>query len=249
MDTFAMQKDKQGNPKTYIYGDVHNHIKDVQHFLEKYKPEKVIWLGDWFDSYTDNGEIAGQTAAFLQSLIHERPQDIFILGNHDISYMIPQNNNFKGYGWTAEKQDAVSEFIGDKEWGKFQIVYFDNLESEYPIIFSHAGYTDKDCLYTNTPTNILQKCANALNAAHRKNVNWTIDSLDGPLWCRDCEVHNSYYQVFGHTPIAQPVVTPGFRTANINFDCARNYFGFFNKTGVYQIDRNTGKNQIVCKFE
>ena len=69
--------------KTVIIPDIHHHISQVKLILLHEAPDKVVFLGDWFDDFFDTPEMSADTAIWLMKRMDRHPEDVFIWGNHD----------------------------------------------------------------------------------------------------------------------------------------------------------------------
>ncbi|WP_428323655.1 metallophosphoesterase [Nitrosopumilus sp.] len=72
--------------KIQIIPDIHNKWYQAEEMIEKEGADKVVFLGDYFDSIGDNMEVTEQTAWWLKKSL-EKPNRIHLLGNHDLSYL------------------------------------------------------------------------------------------------------------------------------------------------------------------
>ena len=120
--------------KAIIIGDVHDRVDWVEPFLKTQEPyDKVIFLGDYFNSWTDTANTASHTARWLKKMIHD-PRNVMLYGNHDLSFAVPRGCTFCP-GWDHPKHKAVSAIMKAEDWAKMKLVHFEDPD----IIFSHAG--------------------------------------------------------------------------------------------------------------
>lgn len=101
---------------------------------DKYKPDEVVFLGDYFDRFHDTPENAKVTATWLKQSL-EKPNRIHLLGNHDMPYMVPGNAFLWCPGFTKEKCKAIAEVMTQEDWDKIRPAYFTN-----EWMLSHAGF-------------------------------------------------------------------------------------------------------------
>lgn len=186
--------------KYLIIPDIHTHYKRVEKIyqLEAGNYEKVIHLGDYFDDFGDSVEQNEDMAHWLQNGLKDKNK-IFLIGNHDISYINPQ---FACSGYTNGKWRAISSILEESDWGKMLFYY-----SEVGYFFSHAGrhYCYKD--YELLPNEEL------ISMALNGKSNWVysacgrcrggMDAFGGLLWCdfnKEFSPIPGVNQIFGHTP-------------------------------------------------
>lgn len=120
--------------KTVIISDIHQRQHVAEHIIKSENPEKVIFLGDYFDSYIESPDDTRNTAEWLKWSIN-RPERIHLLGNHDISYWFPRNTKLRCPGWNPFKQMLVDEHLGAADFHKCLFYY--NLDDKW--LLSHAG--------------------------------------------------------------------------------------------------------------
>lgn len=105
--------------------------------------DKIIFLGDYFDSkHPSLAELAGETAEWLHaSLAHE--DRIHLIGNHDLPYLITctKGSKFSDVhprywcpGFSFEKLRSIREHITDEDIGKLKAAHY-----EADFLFTHAG--------------------------------------------------------------------------------------------------------------
>jgi predicted phosphodiesterase len=85
--------------KIVIIPDIHNRIFEAEEIIEHSNPDKIIFLGDYFDSGDDTMEITHQTAKWLKDSL-ENPDRLHLLGNHDLSYL---NTDYRCSGFSEAK--------------------------------------------------------------------------------------------------------------------------------------------------
>lgn len=114
---------------------MHHHVGNAERWLTTQDFDRVIFLGDFFDDFGDGLEDAKHTALWLRNRIESAPADVFLLGNHDASYMYPQNPHLYCPGFTQEKSKVIRKILTEKHWKRFKIMF----EAE-GWLFSHAGF-------------------------------------------------------------------------------------------------------------
>jgi len=89
--------------KVLVIPDIHTKFVLAERIIEKEKPTKIIFLGDYFDEIDDSFEITKQTALWLKKSL-TKPNRIHLLGNHDLSYL---NSKFATSGFSEEKNIII----------------------------------------------------------------------------------------------------------------------------------------------
>ena len=188
--------------KILVIGDLHGH-DTWKSICEKEKDaNQVIFLGDYFDSFTIQPEEQEKNFIEILEFKHKHPNCVLLLGNHDFHY-IYDNAEYSGYNRFTEKlaYPLLEKAIHDKD---LNIIYVkDN------IIFSHAGITEFwlkeiagldniDEINFDMPLSVLD-----WNALYGFNPYGDTIS-NGPLWVRPKSLNDNklkgYIQVVGHTP-------------------------------------------------
>lgn len=108
--------------KVLVIPDIHNRFGVAEAIIDKENPDKIIFLGDYFDSFGDesNVEMVSQTAQWLTNSV-QKSNRIHLFGNHDLWY-----SHGVGYpycsGNTQFKLFVIRQFI--KEWYKLKFHYW-----------------------------------------------------------------------------------------------------------------------------
>jgi len=89
--------------KILIVPDIHNKWFEAEQIIDMENADRVVFLGDYFDSFDDNAEIAYETACWLKTSV-ETPNRIHLIGNHDLSYI---NQDYTCSGFTQNKLWAI----------------------------------------------------------------------------------------------------------------------------------------------
>ena len=74
--------------KTVVIPDIHNKYTVAEMIIDREKPDRTIFLGDYFDDFDDTLEITHNTATWLKNSM-KKPDRIHLVGNHDWSYHTP----------------------------------------------------------------------------------------------------------------------------------------------------------------
>lgn len=123
--------------KTLVFGDLHGKTS-WQSLLSEFKHfDKVVFLADYFDSFTEPLKNQIQCFEMVLDLVKSNPTKfIALLGNHDMAYLKARFNNLpkqgSGYQKTAYSiglrlQDNLHYFKAAYQIGNY--------------LFSHAGIT------------------------------------------------------------------------------------------------------------
>ena len=121
-------------------GDIHNLYHFAEDIIQKQPHDKVIFVGDYFDSFNDTPELNIETAKWLKESL-QKPNRIHLMGNHDFQYAIDRRHGIHCSGFSTDKYNAINSVMTKEDWAR--IKYF---HCEQGWWFSHAGVT-KDWFY------------------------------------------------------------------------------------------------------
>ena len=195
--------------KTIIISDIHNDYLTAEKIISKENPEKIIFLGDYFDDFDDTVQDAINTAKWLKKSLQQENR-IHLIGNHDLSYMT-DNPNLKCMGHREDKHKAIKEHNID--WNKLLMHYW--IDDKW--LCTHAGLSNdffkQQC---NKKSDSIQKILDFskrdLEKIDDKNYIHSFfqvgfsrggsNGVGGPLWCDYDEFVDipGINQIFGHTP-------------------------------------------------
>lgn len=194
--------------KTIVFGDIHGHNtwKDI---IDKESPDKVVFLGDYFDSFNPSltSKIQLENYREIKKLKNKLGDScVILLGNHDFHY-IDEREKYSGF-----------------KLGTFNLVH-DELCEDYKnniilpihimdnIIFSHAGVSK---VWMNEIAKI--KSLDEINNTPKENFRFNFlggwdpygnSPTQSPIWIRPTALLNSkfskYKQIVGHTHFKTPV--------------------------------------------
>jgi|688.fasta_scaffold07513_25 hypothetical protein len=97
--------------------------------------EKVIFLGDYFDSF-DYPHETQRTCEFLNKNI-DKENWIFLIGNHDVHYFSP-NRSYRCSGWNSLSQTIIDSSLSFKPYEKMRWLYREEIAGK-DVMYSHAG--------------------------------------------------------------------------------------------------------------
>lgn len=121
------------NDIVLVLSDIHHKTDQADKIIRQVGADKVICLGDAFDDFYDTPEIVRNTSEWFVDFINN-PKHIFIAGNHEMSYSIPQSP-YRCSGYEQWKDFIINDIVPRKDWGK--MVYYHILDGKW--LLSHAG--------------------------------------------------------------------------------------------------------------
>jgi hypothetical protein len=142
--------------RTLVIPDIHQKTTLVDQVLSSESNyDEVVFLGDWFDSF-DNPPIVSsfeETCLYLRNLVENHPNKnkfIFLLGNHDLSYIyynngkstekLPHRDGYFCSGFSDEKARIFRKHFFDEglDDSYFQ-KHFKPAHQTQGFTLSHAG--------------------------------------------------------------------------------------------------------------
>jgi hypothetical protein len=225
------------NQKVLILSDVHTNIHSAERIITKEGADLNIFLGDYFDSFGDSPRDNGQAAMWVKQRLY-KDNYIFLLGNHDVSYLTPSEFTTKCSGYSTGKQMAIDVHIGKSDTIGFKWFHWLNDD----ILLTHAGISNRWLQAFKVSTLdfkgwLTEQAKNASKAILEGNPHWFLSvgksrgglqPIGGPLWC-DWETDfipiPGYSQILGHTP-GSYVRCRSFGTNSSNYciDTDLNYY-------------------------
>ena len=91
--------------KLVIIPDIHNKHRVAEEIIQREDPDRVVFLGDYFDDFGDTLEDAGSTSEWLARSLQQKNR-IHLIGNHDLSYMT-DNPRLKCTGYSPGKHEVI----------------------------------------------------------------------------------------------------------------------------------------------
>ena len=190
--------------RTLIIPDIHNQTQNADHWLKTQQYDRVVFLGDYFDNFGDSELEARQTALWLRERMEAR-DDVFLLGNHDASYLFPDSPELECPGFTRAKSRAIHEILEPRHWKRLALAHF-----EQGWLVSHAGFHP---VWMKEPTveKILARCRKAMRLAAKRSIDPILGAgqdrggmqrFGGPLWMDFDSLYPIPHinQIVGHTP-------------------------------------------------
>lgn len=177
--------------------------------------DKYIFLGDYFDSFTV--PLEEQLNNFKELLyfgVNNRDKVIFLLGNHDIHYLLwntPLYESARGSGFNPKLVYEVNQLVnGNSEL--FQLAYQkDNLlcthaglrQDYYDVELKEIHEKYPEYSYADLLNMLWREKAEVLVRIGRLRGGW--NSYGGVFWCDRRELIQNplkgFTQVVGHTPL------------------------------------------------
>ena len=187
--------------KILAIGDIHgeNHWKKI---IKKYEDQvdKVIWLGDYIDSFFVNGKNQIDNLKEILEYKKNNWDKVDLLwGNHDLQYL--GSSRCSGY--------QVNFAFEIEELFKTHLDYFQICSVYSNWLFSHAGFTEIYCHCQEHKITDPLQCNEICKDKNYKFFNFVGPQIhgdnlnEGPLWCRPRALLlnplPNYHQVVGHT--------------------------------------------------
>jgi hypothetical protein len=116
--------------KHIIIGDIHG--RDIWNSIDISKYDKVVFLGDYVDSFTISDEAILKNFQQITDLKKREPEKVvLLLGNHDVQYLLYPHHRCSGF--RASMQKGLT-YLFDKDKALFSMAY------QYKnYLFTHAG--------------------------------------------------------------------------------------------------------------
>lgn len=194
--------------KIIIISDIHNNYLTAEKIIEKENPDKIIFLGDYFDDFDDTVQDAINTAKWLTKSLKIENR-VHLIGNHDLSYMT-DNPDLKCSGYTEEKHTVIKK--QSIPWNTLKMYYW--LDEKW--LCTHAGMSNLFVKQHRTKkSDSIQQVLDVSqkDLEHIDDVNYAhsffqigfcrggSSAVGGPLWCDYTEFAPipGINQIFGHT--------------------------------------------------
>lgn len=224
-------------------GDIHG--RDIwKQIIEKENPDKVIFIGDYFDSFDVPAvEQIQNFKDIINYKTNSGKEVIMLIGNHDYHYF-PEIGNVGTSGYQAGARFNIEQVI-DENRQHLQMAYqFDN------VLCTHAGVSSvfMDQVFGNEGWNVENISTDLNELFKHKPMSFNFNGWDPygdnecqtPIWIRPCSLMSAnkktlkkqVIQIVGHT--AQLVIdikgkATGGRYYFIDcFDTSREYLIFNN---------------------
>lgn len=185
---------------TLIIPDIHENLPRLEKAIKlAEKAERVVQLGDWFDTFDPWDESRFHAVCdYIESLNWEK-----LLGNHDIHYLAASLAMYGCSGYDPRKRKIVQE-IFKPDW---IVENFKVYTKVGPYTLSHAGFHEDTLQYAKP-----EVCKEAMNAAmFRREYDPLFGAgrarggalkVGGPIWLDwnyEFEHIDDFPQIVGHT--------------------------------------------------
>ena len=201
--------------RLFTISDLHGRTAWKEANLDGY--DRVIFLGDYTDSYTETDETIYTNLHKIIELKQRQPDKfVLLIGNHDAQYL--HYPHYRCSGFRASAQPVLSALFAKHET-LFQVAH-----QEKSYFFTHAGITNKwlKRFLAKTENEMLPippayNLAGLLNEIHHQSPRFRnllfevgpkrggYDLCSGPIWADRSETKIDYLsgfnQVVGHTPV------------------------------------------------
>jgi len=235
--------------KYLIISDIHNKVDKAQEIIDNIPHDKVIFLGDYFDSFHDNASDAYNTACWLKKSLMN-PNHIFVYGNHDSPYRYSHDQGWIWCpGWDEYKQKRIKEVLTLDDWDK--IKYYHRIGD---WLFSHAGAHKR---YFTHPIKgfsldrVEEVCKEAKEHANmglnhplfRYGERMGMEGPGGIFWMdwEQFEPIENVNQVIGHSPDLLPRKKNEKNSQNYCLDTHLKHYGIFQDGKFDSYDVRTNK--------
>ena len=119
--------------RTLIIPDIHHQTAVVDEILIREQHDRVVFLGDYFDSFRDTPDRARRTAEWLKELLRN-PRFKLLYGDHDLPYRygVPQ---LVCSDFSVEKREAILDLFDREDWQPMRLQ-----ASVDGFLITHAGW-------------------------------------------------------------------------------------------------------------
>ena len=178
-----------------IIPDLHHHTANADYWIDTQTHDRVLFLGDYFDDYDDNVSDARCTAAWLKHRM-DTTNDVFLLGNHDAAYLLPDAPELYCPGFSPAKAKGIHQILQPAHWQRFQLAH-----AEGDWLMSHAGF-HPTWIEPFSIATVLERCQMGMSLLARRKADPILHATGGPLWMGWDSLLpiRGIHQVVGHTP-------------------------------------------------
>lgn len=241
--------------KIIVIPDIHTKYEKAERVCKKYSDHKIVFIGDYFDTFNDTPEDNQYTAEWLVESL-KKPNRVHLIGNHDECYN-PRLTLFCS-GFSKQKKQAINKVMSSEDWEKLQYFHHEN-----GWLFSHAGinrYWFGEPLDDNINLNSIKKnISTSIQkqlSGYTNNSIWASDHYRGGqhewggiLWqdWRKMELIPNLKQCVGHTPIPRiQIISDNVKNSHImNVDNSAT--GVF-LSEIVEIEENGNVNRIDTSY-
>lgn len=199
--------------KTVIIPDIHHRTDTADAIIERVNPDKIVFLGDYFDDWHDGIVETEETALWLKEMLAD-DRVTALYGNHDVPYAIfKYAARLYCSGFTMPKGEKANEIITPTEWAKLKLHTWVG-----PWLLSHAGFHNYHVLpRMRTREGFDAECEHAVKFVRAGAMHPFFQAghdrggpaiIGGPLWCdwSSFVATPGFNQICGHTPTRLPEI-------------------------------------------
>lgn len=240
-----------------IVPDIHERIEKLDAILAHYLKTVawVLFLGDYFDSWTRSPATTRLTVSWLNAAVHD-PRFTLLLGNHDLHYLWPGVPGLRCSGFHLESYDIVQKELDLRTKWKLQDPTGRVLVERHGWLFSHAGLR-MDLLPKSVQVAPALELTPWVTAEEQwlyrqlAKGHWSssllvcgrerggVAQVGGPLWLGWEAFQDDLRlppQCVGHTE----VTLPHYRGRSLNLDTSLRYVGLLDPNGVLRVEPTNG---------
>lgn len=199
----------------WVIGDVHGEYGKLLKLINKLpKESQVVFVGDLVDR--------GENSAEVLELVIKRNYEC-VLGNHELMMIESTIDMDKNYDWNASggNNTLYSYELHNKEVWNSHIQYLKTLpyfkyyeiNGHKPLVVSHSyihhKWIDKQHQYCKYDG---------------EDILWR-HMHDKKLFIADKEIKNNIFNIFGHTPIREPIITDTYAMIDTGATYKKNGYG------------------------
>jgi len=201
------------NIKTVIIPDLHLHWQTADKIIAHEAPDKIVFLGDYFDNFGDNAIMNQVMAEWVKNSI-DQPNRIHIMGNHDTNYAF-RHRSYKCSGYTSAKEETINLILKQNDWLKMPLytqvgTWLCSHSGVHHHMYDHYGngqdfnsWLKNTCEFALENAFANKPCVSILQAGRSRGG---IETVGGINWCDADEFSGipGVNQIFGHTPQKKP---------------------------------------------
>ena len=231
------------NLDTLIIPDIH-HKTDVVDAILAHHPEieRRVFLGDIYDDFGDSPKIMRRTAMWHKEMLRDRERNVFLLGNHDVTYM--SGGWLTCAGYSEAKQRAFDKVMSYSDWCVCLFSYEVN-----GWLLSHAGYHPSLYSQSRTERTIRERRAVGYVEAHKygdrpalleagraRGGRAGVGGVTWLDWEREFAPIPGVKQIVGHTSGS----VPRSKGDNVCLDCHLAWYGVIRRNGTLELHETDG---------
>ncbi len=208
---------------TIVVGDLHGKLEIAEKVLSRFRDERIIFVGDYLDSFDRTTEAHIQLLELLLD-VQEHRDVITLMGNHELSYLMPETQVCSGYRFTIQNYLDDNPSLTREMHRKCKTYAW-----EQGWLITHAGVSAN---WLPVSPSALPECLDTLPCTeHLYDIGRArggFAKVGGPFWCdyyTEFKPIKGVKQIFGHTAIhpvttQKGIVSNGY---NYNIDCLDHY--------------------------